>query len=340
MSWQNVRGHDAVIEAFDRARRRGRLAHAYLFAGPHGIGKRRFAVELARALLCEAPPGTRLEACGTCASCALVEAGSHPDLFITGRPEDKLEFPIDVMKEFCRQFSLKSARGHGKVAVLDDADDLNDESANCFLKTLEEPPPGSLLILIGSGTERQLPTIVSRCQVVRFAPLPEDLVVELLRAQGIEDTKQLHRLARLGGCSPGQALELADPALWEFRRTLLKGLAAARVDGVALGRLWSEFVEEAGKEAALQRRRASLALRLLIEMLRDALTLKLGGTPHTAEPDDLPLLQELIQRASVERLLGLLERAHQADAQIDRRVQLVLILEALTDALGQLRAAS
>src|SRR6202030_3611695 len=100
-------------------------------------------------------------------------------------------------------------RGRKKIAILDDADDLNDASANCFLKTLEEPPPGALLILIGTNAERQLATIVSRCQVVRFAPLPDPLVEELLRKQELADPGLVSTLVRLGQGSPGQARQLA-----------------------------------------------------------------------------------------------------------------------------------
>ena len=94
--------------------RRGRLAHAYLFAGPAGVGKHLFAQELARALLCENPPGERLEACDCCAACAQVGAGSHPDLFRVGRPEDSQDLPIEAMRELTRNLSLKPARGRGK----------------------------------------------------------------------------------------------------------------------------------------------------------------------------------------------------------------------------------
>src|SRR5262249_30749997 len=146
---------DALIEGFRRAVGRGRLAHAYLFTGPTGVGKRLFAVELARALLCEASPGA-LEACGRCPSCLLMGAGNHPDFAVAVRPPEALEFPIELMRSVCAGFSLRPARGRGKVVVIDDADDLNEESANCFLKTLEEPPPRSVLILIGSQPERQL----------------------------------------------------------------------------------------------------------------------------------------------------------------------------------------
>jgi DNA polymerase-3 subunit delta' len=340
VSWRRVRGHDPLIEAFDRARRRGRLAHAYLFAGPPGIGKRLFAEELARALLCENPPDERLEACDRCPACTQVEAGTHPDLFVVAQPEESVVIPIEMMRELSRSLSLKAARGRGKVGIVDDADSLNDPpsnhaGANAFLKTLEEPPPGSLLILIGTRSDLQLPTIVSRCQVVRFAPLSEAVVVELLRAQGIEDPAQVERLARLSGGSLGQAQALADPALWEIRRKLLQGLARPQPDTVALAREWMQFVEQAGKEAALHRRRAALGVRLLIDALNDALRLRLGAPPLSAEPDDVRLLQQLGERADPDKLIEILERCLDGDRHIDRRVQLVLVLEALLDALGQ-----
>jgi DNA polymerase-3 subunit delta' len=323
------------VHAFDDAVRRGRLAHAYLFTGPIGVGKHLFARELGKALLCEAPPGPRLEACDTCAACLQVEAGTHPDFLAVARPEEKLELPIEVIRELCRALGLKPARGRRKVAVIDNADDLNEESANCFLKTLEEPPPGSVLILVGTSAERQLPTIVSRCQVIRFDPLPAALVADLLRSGGVEDSALVSRLARLSDGSPGQARALADPDLWTFRRTLLEGLTRTPIDTVDLARQWTHFLEEAGKEGGAQRRRATLVLRLLIEFLSDALRHKLGSPPRLAEADDLQPLAKLVEQADTDQLLDALERCLEADLHIDRRVQLVLAVEALVDALGQ-----
>jgi DNA polymerase-3 subunit delta' len=334
MAWRRVRGHEAQVEAFRRAVRRGRLAHAYLFTGPPGVGKRLFAVELAKALLCEAPrePGA-LEACDRCPSCVQVEAGTHPDFFQAVRPADSHEFPIELMRELCQGFSLRSARGRGKVVLIDDADDLNDESANCFLKTLEEPPPGSVLILVGSAPDRQLPTVVSRCQAVRFAPLPPEAVAELLREQGVGDSALRERLARLSGGSPGLARELADPALWDFRRRLLDALSGPAPDPVALSREWMALVEEAGKESAAQRGRARLVLRLLTDFLADALAVRQGTAPRRSGAEDRPALEALAGRLGTERLLALIERCLAADMQVERRVQLVLAVEGLADAL-------
>jgi DNA polymerase-3 subunit delta' len=341
LAWQRLKGHEAQVEAFARAVRRGRLAHAYLFTGPSGVGKRTFAVELAKALLCESVPVRRrdpeapLEACDRCPSCVQVEAGTHPDFHAAARPADSQEFPIDLMRDVCRGFALKPARGRGKVVVLDGADDLNEEAANCFLKTLEEPPPRSVLILVGSSPDRQLPTIVSRCQVIRFAPLAPALVSELLQAQGVEDADLRARLVRVSGGSPGYALELADPEWWQFRQDFLPALARPAPDSVKLAHSLMDFVEEAGKENTLQRRRARLVLRQLVDFLDDALTLSLGGSSRRTEPEDLPLLEALAARTGPDLLLSLLERCLEADRQVERNVQTVLVLEGLLDALAQ-----
>jgi DNA polymerase-3 subunit delta' len=339
MSWSRIQGHEAHRRAFSHAVRRVRLAHAYLFTGPPGIGKRLFATELAKALLCENPL-EELAACDHCEACILMDAGNHPDFFAVARPVESNELPIEVMRELCRAFSLKSARGCGKVALLDDADDLNPESANCFLKTLEEPPPRSVFFLIGTNSERQLPTIVSRCQVVRFAPLPDELVANLLPLQGVADTAMLARLVRLGRGSPGQALALAEPELWTFRKELLEGLLQSRPDSVFLAKKWMEFVEEAGKESAAQRRRATLVLRLLIEFFEDVLHVRLGAAPRLGDAEELRMLRTLADRVDPDKLLQILQRCLDADMQTGRYVQLVLVLEALLDALGAELVAS
>ena len=143
----------------------------------------------------------KFEACGRCPACLQVAAGSHPDFVVSGRPEESNEVPIETIRDLCQGFGLKSARGRGRIAILDDADDLNDASANCFLKTLEEPPPRSLLLLIGTSADRQLPTIRSRCQVVTFAPLKNEDLRAVLQANAFR-TQPLDRLLRFGEGSP------------------------------------------------------------------------------------------------------------------------------------------
>src|SRR5262245_40176809 len=171
VSWLGIHGHDSHRDAFARAMERGRLGHSYLFVGPEGVGKKLFALALAQSISCLTPKGV-LNPCGTCAACVQVKAGTYPDLHIVGLPEDKHEFPTELMRQLIDSLAMKPLRPGGRgIAIVDDADAFNDETANRFLKTLEEPPPDSLLVLLGTAAERQLATIRSRCQIIVFNPL-------------------------------------------------------------------------------------------------------------------------------------------------------------------------
>jgi DNA polymerase III subunit delta' len=335
MAWSDIQGHDRWIAMFRHVAQRQRLAHAYLFVGPPGVGKRLFAIELARALLCERSSPSQLAACGECESCVLFAAGTHPDFFLVGKPADKNELPIDVMRELCQAFGLKPARSKGKIAIVDDADLFNDESANCFLKTLEEPPPRSLIILLGTSLEQQLPTIRSRCQVIRFAPLADAPMRAILGKEGVSDPQLAARLVKLAAGSPGQALALKDAALWQFRGKLLHGLAQPRIDSMALAKEFTEFAQDAGKETSEHRQRAGLVLKLLIEALADVLDVHASGSLESVAPEDRAVLQTLAQRAQPDKILLLLERCLEAEVHLGRYIQVGLVLEALMDALGR-----
>jgi DNA polymerase-3 subunit delta' len=328
MAWHNIRGHDAVWQMFLAALQQNRLGQAYLLVGPEGIGKTLFARALAQALLCERPPAL-LSACQRCSACAQVAAGTHPDLLVLRTPDGKHELPVAAMREFCAQLALTPVRGARKIGIVADADNFNDESANSFLKTLEEPPPGTLLLLIGSSTDRQLPTILSRCQVVRFAPLSEADIVAILEDHGLAEAEERPRLARLAGGSAARALTLADPSFATVRRQLLDGLLAPKPDFHRLTQLWTQFHDDAGKDSAAQRRRATLVLQILIDTLRHALKRSLGAPVAGIDAAELLLINTFAERVGTEGLLELLEHCLAAEQYVERRVQLLLIVEAI-----------
>ncbi|MEX2113591.1 MAG: DNA polymerase III subunit delta', partial [Pirellulales bacterium] len=294
MSWQGIEGHDAVGEQFRRALERGRLASTFLFVGPAGVGKRLFAEKLAQALLCQQSPEAALAPCGACDSCVQVASRTHPDLMIVEKPRDKSFIPLDVlvgekerrMREgLCHDIALKPFMGGRKVAIIDDADDLNEEGANALLKTLEEPPPQSVLILIGTSADRQLPTIRSRCQLIRFRPLEPALVAAILQARGlVADAPQAERLAKFADGSIQRAMELADDDLWNFRRELLESLSCAPLESVKLAQAMVAFVDAAGKEAPPRRARMRQTIGFAADFYRQWLR-ALAGLEVAADPE-------------------------------------------------------
>ena len=338
MSWHSIRGHDRVVAELRRSLQQGRFPHALLFVGPEGIGKRTFAKKLAKSLLCETRPAVDLDPCEACPGCLQVEAGTHPDFIEVARPEDKHELPIRVIRDLCDQFGLKPARGMRKVAILDDADDLNDEAANAFLKTLEEPPPGAVLILIGTSAEVQLQTIVSRCQVVRFDPLSESDIAELLQEQGIaEDADAAAKLAALGDGSIRRAIGLADAELERFRRILIDELVADHgFDPPAMAHRVLDHVKQSGKESVDQRRRASLLVGELSRFFRGVLWQTAGLAPPCPDAADRRAAMALASRLEPEDVLVLADRCLEADYHIQRRLAMNLILESFTHDLGKL----
>jgi DNA polymerase-3 subunit delta' len=326
------------VEDLRRTLAQGRFPHAFLFVGPEGIGKRMFARTLAQALLCERAREVDLDPCGVCPSCLQVMAGNHPDVLEVERPEDKHELPIRVIRDLCLDLGLKPMRGVRRVAIVDDADDLNDEAANAFLKTLEEPPPGAVLILIGTSAEVQLDTIVSRCRVVRFDPLPPTELAALLREKGVtSDPAEAGRLAQLGEGSVGRAIGLADPDLEHFRRGLIDELADPRgFDPPALAQRIEAFAKAAGKESVEQRGRASLLMGELARFYRGILWQTAGLTPPCPDPADRRAVAALAERLDPEAVFVLADRCLEADYQIHRKAYLPLILNTLTHDLARL----
>ncbi|MDR1290933.1 MAG: DNA polymerase III subunit [Planctomycetaceae bacterium] len=284
MAWQEIQGHDVIFERFRSAHLRGRLSGSFLFIGVSGIGKKRFAFALAKSLLCKGESGKKLEPCGECESCKIFEADSqsnqtnvaqeHPDFFYIAKPEDKSFIPLEYLigskdrrgeEGFCFDISRTPYVGNRKIAVIDDADYMNAEGANAILKTLEEPPADSVIILIGTSIAKQLPTIRSRCRVIRFSPLPPRVLAALLLKNDIVATlDQGLSLARRSGGSFDLAKELGNEAIDKIRAELDKYFSNRNIDTVQMAAQINTFVEEAGKEASLRRKRLRVLLNVAI----------------------------------------------------------------------------
>ena len=337
---------------FRRAISRGRLSQAYLLVGPDGIGKQQFARRLAQALLCQSLGEDALEACGKCSGCRPYLASAHPDFLFVGCPEGKREIPIDLMvgsKErrgqegLCHDLSIRPLAGSRKVAIIDDADLMNEASANALLKTLEEPPERAMLFLVGSNLDAVLPTIRSRCQLVRFSPLSTaDVVALLVEGELAASREEAQFAAGLSDGSLTVARQLLEPELRSLRSTLYLALSQANFSGLSLSKLLMEGIDKISADTPAQRVNIHWLIRFAVEFYRAAMwhlsRQDAGGSPVLgAIPEAITFADRIAWHGDAfDRLGRLLDRTVTAASHLDQNISVALSLDALLDDLARL----
>jgi DNA polymerase III subunit delta' len=280
MPFSEVIAQDRALLPLRSALRRGTLHHAYLFGGPEGVGKARAARLLAQAANCEGgtggPGGFREDPCGKCGPCRKIAKGIHPDVHVLheervmvkagawepkgGRSPSK-DIVVDQVRDLVdRRLALKRFEGRRRFVVVDPADAMNPQAQNALLKTLEEPPEDTTLVLVASSPDSLLPTIRSRCLRVPFSPVPASVVEERLLAEG-HDPAAARLAAAISGGSLGRALSLDDEVLAAERDAVR---AAASLDPDDAG-AWLAFAREHGED----RESAAALCELLLVWLRD-----------------------------------------------------------------------
>ena len=293
-------GHAEQAAAFQAAARSGKLHHAWLLAGPQGIGKARFALEAATWVLAGRPDGP-LAVAPDHPSARLVAAGSHMDFARLERTEDttgKLRSAIRVDEVRALQPVLRGtpALGDWRVILVDAMDDMNRNASNAFLKNLEEPPPATLFLCVTHAPARLLPTIRSRCRTLRFHPLDEAATAAVIAAERPEVEPQARAaLVRIARGAPGRALRFADDDIAGLEQAIERlatrgetrdALALARaLSGRAAGGRYEAFLEVAPAaiaSAAAQRQGPALARALAL--WEKASALAASAVPLALEP--------------------------------------------------------
>lgn len=211
MAFTRILGQERVVNHLKQAWKRDKLHHAYLFCGPEGVGKTLTARELIKALNCDHPDSHG--GCDGCPACSKIDRGIHPD-FIAIRPEG-VQIRIEQIRNLQQQIANGPAWGRSRLCLLDMASDLNEAAANAFLKTLEEPPPGTFFVLLVRDPGELLPTIVSRCVSVTFNPLPLKLVEEKLLVEKGVPQEEARALSLISGGSLGRAYRYLES---DFRK--------------------------------------------------------------------------------------------------------------------------
>jgi len=358
MSIKDVFCQDKAISILQRAFAAGKSPHAYIFAGPEGVGRFKTAREWAKMLLCKKPVTENdfTDSCGSCQSCRLFEAGSHADFHPIykelrkftedgkGKPPP-VDLPIDVIREFLiDKVSARPTLSERKVFIVSEAERLNRFSQNCLLKVLEEPPDYCTIILLCTRLEKLLPTIKSRCQIIRFGPIAEDRIIEALKQIGINQ-KQARYWARLADGSLGQAcqwaqLELADANLYETKKELINALSSYQYPNAQelaewllresknLAADWADLDKTTSK-TDINRRAQKTLLQIIISALHDVMKLNLTGTKGIVNFDQAEQIEKLAERFDAEKSAEKIADCYKSLRWIESSVNEKLIFEQL-----------
>jgi DNA polymerase-3 subunit delta' len=300
MPFRDVVGHVRLIDLLSRSVAGGTLPPSLLFAGPAGIGKRLTALAVAQAVNCThaqgsgfAVHGSGLDACGVCAACTRIARGVHPDVLFVG-PGESGAIKIDQVRDIVDRAQYRPFEGRRRVVVIDEADALVAPAQNALLKTLEEPTPSSVFILVTARPDMLLPTVLSRCPQLRFRPLSAADIATALTARGKNDA-EAHAVAALADGSLGQALQASAGELVESRDLAQQVLERAATQSDPARRI--ETAQQLiTKPAAGLSERDQLAthLRAMAVLLRDVEVVATGADERIlANADVRPALERL-----------------------------------------------
>jgi len=328
MPFQSIAGHHSLLALLARAIARDTLPPALLLAGPRGVGKRRAAVAIAETLNCletRTAADVEIDACGECSSCRRIARAVHPDVIIL-EPGDTGAIKIEEIRNVIDRANYRPFEGRRRVVIVDEADAMMEAAQNALLKTLEEPRPGSVFVLVSSTPDALLPTVQSRCPRLRFGRLPvSEVAGVLMRDHEYGDVEAQAAAADADG-SVGRALASKAVDLVGARdsaRLLLEQVAqvADPVRRLGFAKNLIGKKGQAGKKstAAAERERLAVCLRVLASLLRDLGLLALRADPGSVSNADLqPGLERLAQVfgserstkafVAVDRALGALKR--------------------------------
>ena len=316
MPFRDVIGHRRLVALLARSVERATLPPSLILAGPAGTGKRLVALSTAQALNCTNPIGFAKDgrdACGVCAACTRIARNVHADVLVV-EPGDNGSIKIDQVRDIIDRSGYRPFEGRTRVVIVDDADALVPAAQNALLKILEEPPSSSVFMLVTSRPDMLLPTVLSRCPRLRFAPLAADEVAAALVKSG-RNTAEAHAVAATADGSIGRALETSAGDLVDARDRALRVLAetAANEDRHRSVNLDTakELLATTGNGGAADREQLAAHLHAMASLLRDVEVIGAeASTAVLANPDVQPALNKLA------RFRG--DRGLRAFAAVDR----------------------
>jgi DNA polymerase III subunit delta' len=320
MGFSQIVGHQKQVEIVRQALNNGRLHHAYLFVGMEGVGKKTIALDLAKAIHCSAATG---DFCGGCADCARIQDGNHPDVRIIEPLAGKKEISIQQIRELEKELNFRSFSGKKKIAILDPATLMNLSAQNALLKTLEEPPRDSLLILVAANGGALLPTLRSRCLRISFGPLARDLISGFLVFRKGFAAETAEFLAAMSLGSLGAVVSIDTQELLERRREWVR-----LISGVRAGDYRAAI--DAAEALAGSKEDSLRFLEWIESWFRDLLVYSATQNPQAVvNVDMLPQIQQQSATADCERLFSRIAEAKAAVGGIQRNLNRRMVIEDL-----------
>jgi len=313
----DVVGHDGPLEILTRAALEDRPAHAYLFTGRDGVGKCRVAVLFACLVNC---PDPSKDSDRSCSVCRRIIEEKHPDVTIERPTKGRIR--IDRVRSLQGYFRYAPVEARHRVVIIDDAHLMNKPAQNALLKTLEEPPPGRILVLVSSKPAELLPTVRSRCRRIRFGPVPTEAVARLLTERQRIPREKAAVLAGMAGGSIGRALQMERTHFTDLRERIASVLATRGAIGIA-GLLELSEKLSADKETAIE------AIDLAASWVRDLMVQRIGADPPSfVNVDSLDRIAETAQHHKSGELLAaydeLVRAAELIEADINANRNLVM----------------
>jgi DNA polymerase-3 subunit delta' len=321
MNAWNIVGHDWAVDLLLQHVKQKTLRHAYLIAGAPGVGRRTLAIRLAQALNCPQPTADGVP-CRTCRTCKQIEAAQFPDLVVTQSESEGKELKVDQVRAVKQMLTLKPYQSQYRIAIFLRFQEANANASNALLKTLEEAPAHGLIILTADNPEQLLPTVISRCEIMRLRPLHFDDVKKFLIARDVDHDKA-ELIAHLSGGRPGAAIKLADDSsALDARSTRLDDLASL-ISGTRRGKI--AYAENLAKDKESIRP----TILLWLSFWRDVMLTAGGSNAPLANIDRLPLIHRLAGALTLPQLRVVAADLENAIERLENNVNAKLLLEVL-----------